>query len=169
MNHNRSLPLIMAAAVLIVVAALAYSLVSFGSRAMYPTMTRAETERNDRLAVSIINTGAISLDDLNWSLRMLQTPSQAGEPSQTRLRHLEVMIALKGLRTFTPGQKERLYQATTGFLTSQDMPERIGAMAVMRATKDRRAIPGVKALLNDPDAFTRQMAQKTLAVLRGKG
>ena len=28
---------------------------------------------------------------------------------------------------------------------------RIGAMAVMRATKDRRAIPGVKALLNDPD------------------
>ncbi len=79
------------------------------------------------------------------------------------------MVSLKRLRSFAPGQKEQLYEATAGFLTSRDNYERIGAMAVMRAIKDKRAVPAVSALLNTQDSFTRQMADKTLAGLRASG
>jgi HEAT repeat protein len=148
---------------------LAFSVVSYGNRTVYRTMTRAETAHCDQIAVSVNNTGVISTDDLSWALQMLHTPSWTGETFQTQERHLEIMVALKNLRNFAPGQREQLYEATFQFLTSPDKPERIGAMAVMRAIKDKRAIPSVIALLSDQDDFTRQMAHKTLPVLETPG
>ena len=154
-----------AVACLCVIAVLAFSFVSYRDKMNYRFMTKAESDRSDQISASVYKTGAISAEDLTWSLRMLQTPSWTGNVADTEMRHLDIMVDFKRLRTFAPGQKEQLYEATAPFLTRSNKYEPVGAMAVMRAIKDKRAIPSVTALLNDQNDFTRQMAHKTLEAL----
>lgn len=161
--------IVIALIVLTLIVTVALGTTAYINRINYRTMTKSEADQCDRISVSAFDTGTISESDLNWAIGMLQTPSWTGRLSDAQQRHLEVMVSLKRLRSFAPGQKEQLYEATAGFLTSRDNYERIGAMAVMRAIKDKRAVPAVSALLNTQDSFTRQMADKTLAGLRASG
>ncbi len=155
-----------AAACFCVIGILAAGFMSYADSTVYRPMTKAETERCDQITVSIYRSGTISAGDLDWMLEMLQTPSWTGEAEQTQMRHLEVMVAFKKLRSFAPGQKEQLYEATSGYLSHNNRYEPVGAMAVMRAIKDKRAVPAVTVLLNSSSDFTRKMAQKTLEVLK---
>ena len=127
-------------------------------------MTAQEDMRSEAIELSVTKTGRISDADLDWVLHLAQTPG-TGSLMYTQLRHSDSLIVLKKLRVFAPGQKEKIYSVASPFLSSANVNEKVGAMAAIRAIKDKRAIPAVTGLLNDPDSDIRQQAQKTLTLI----
>lgn len=127
-------------------------------------MTAQESLRSEALDLSVTKTGRISDADLDWVLHLAQTPG-TGSLIYTQLRHSDSLIALKKLRFFEPGQKEKIYSVASPLLSSGNVNEKAGAMAAIRAIKDKRAVPAVTALLKDPSSVIREQAQNTLTVI----
>lgn len=127
-------------------------------------MTAQEALRSEDIDLSVTKTGLISDADLDFVLHLAQT-SGTGDLIYTQLRHSDSLIALKKLRIFAPGQKEKIYSVASPLLSSGNVNEKAGAMAAIRAIKDKRAIPAVTALLKDSSSVIREQAQNTLTVI----
>jgi len=136
-------------------------------------MTQAESVQLAQTERAIKKRGTITASELDWTLQGLAQPPPSlppnipasMEPSIVGTRHLEFMRLLTASKSYTPAQKEQIYRATVGYLSSADTSDKLGALAVMRRLKDSRAIPEVKPLLNDRDKMVQTAAPKTLAVI----
>lgn len=104
----------------------------------------------------------ISDKDVDWLLQTLNAPAPNLDPIKQTTWRIEVMSVLGNVRQYTPAQAGKVYNSTVGFLSPPNRPERNSALGVMRATKDKRAIPIVTMFLNDPDPETRKVAQWAL-------
>lgn len=114
------------------------------------------------LAIRRSSERTISDRDVDWLLQTLNAPAPDLDPIKLTTRRVEVMSVLENVRQYTPVQAGRVYSSAVSFLSLPNQPERNAALGVMRATKDKRAIPIVTMFLNDPNPETRKVAQWAL-------
>ena len=141
-------------------------------------MTPAEGTRWTQLLRTVKHRGSITPPELNWVLQTLAAPAPSLPPDipqrylapqMAATRRLELMLVLREAKSCTPAQKERIYQATVGYLSSQEPNDEVGAIAVMRTLKDSRAIPKIRLLLSDPNEPVRTHALAALAAIPETG
>ena len=130
-------------------------------------MSRQEHKRREQIRLSVRQSqrGTISDADLDWLLQMLNTPAPSPDPFAGQLRRTGILSVLKGVGHYTPTQSDKVYSSILTILSNPTAPERGYALAVMRATKDKRAIPVVTSFLSDPDPNIRKIAQWVLSSL----
>ena len=125
-------------------------------------MSKQEALNLDRIDFTAEKQGLITEEDLDWTLNLLKTPTESRNPYAPSIRRSRVIIVLKNVKNFSPSQKDRVYQAVSPLLASSDELDRIGAISVMRNIKDKRAVPALTHLLEDPDPKVRSFAQMTI-------
>ena len=128
-------------------------------------MSQSESLRWIQITDSIRLRGSITDPELDWLIQELPQPAPTPTPMIAATRRLELMLSIKQSKVFTPTQKERIYQATIGYLPGPERNDKMAALAVMRHLREKRAIPGITLLTDDPDATVRASARKTLKVI----
>ena len=125
-------------------------------------MSKQEALNIDRIEVVAEKRGTITEGDLDWTLNLLKTPTESSNPYAPALRRSTVTIILRNVKNLTPAQKDRVYTAVSGLLTSSEELDRIGAIAVMDNIKDKRALPALTRLLEDPNPKVRSFVKYTI-------
>lgn len=132
-------------------------------------MTKEDYLRYARIDASAEKHGLITEEDLDWTLNLLKTPLQSSNPYAPALRRSAAMGVLKNVKNFTPVQEDEVYNAVLPMLaSSNNIPassnklEKIGAIAVMKNIKDKRALPALTHLLEDSDPTVRSFAKRTI-------
>ena len=128
-------------------------------------MTEADALKWEQISNAIKDRGSVTDPEFDWLMRGLQQPAISNDPTIDATRRLQFMQSLRQAKDYTPQQKERLYQATKGYLSAPERNDKLGALAIMRHLRDTRAIPAVTPLLNDPDALVRVSAKGTLKAI----
>ena len=125
-------------------------------------MSKQEALRIDRIDSIAEKRGLITEGDLDWTLKLLKTPIASSNPYAPALRRSSVMIILRNVKNLSPAQKDRVYTAVSGLLTSSDELDRTGAIGVMGNIKDKRALPALTRLLEDPNPKVRSFVKYTI-------
>lgn len=111
----------------------------------------------------VVKTGTISDSDLNWMLRIMRNPQTAMNDPQ--IVHGDVLGTLTHLRQIPAAQEEKIYSATLPLLSSDKKLDKLYAAKMMRKLNDKRAVPYLKPLLNDPDPDVQLLAHRALEKL----
>lgn len=105
----------------------------------------------------------LSDEDFNWCLSILkQTRPHSVVNSNKNAMMIGILRRLPENNDVTPERKERLYKAVAPLLRSKEQLDRASALNLMAALKERRAIPDILRLLNDPRPGIRTLARKRL-------
>lgn len=128
-------------------------------------MTKEEALNLERIEIVAEKQGLITEPDLAWALNLLKTPTGSRNPFAPALRRSSVTIVLRNVKNLSPDQKDRVYQAVTPLLSSSDDLDRLGAVSVMGNIKDKRALPALTHLLQDPDPKMRSFVRYTIKVI----
>lgn len=114
-------------------------------------------------------TGNIADNELNWCLGLMNKGPIKNHKGAKAELNVEIVATLVYVKRFTPSQKEKIYQATLPMFTNTDETgdglEKIYACRMMKKMKDKRAVPYLLPLLNDPRPDICLMAQRTLTSL----
>lgn len=118
---------------------------------------------------SILKTGRISDVDLDWCLTSVKS-SMASSNAFAYLTRSSVFMKLSGLKHVSPMQRQKIYDTTILLFNTHNDSEKYGLdkeMASMMVAKlnDKRGIPYLLPLLNDPRPHVRGIAQSTLTSL----
>lgn len=131
-------------------------------------MTQQNYLRLTNISQNIEKTGRISDRELDWCIALMQSPMRQTGYNAPLLR-VKVVYPLLQLKYLSSEQKEKLYQAIVPmFNTTNDTQkglDRLYATAMVAKLEDKRAIPYLLPLLNDPRPKVRQKAQKALNAL----
>jgi|GEM_PF-2553598 len=133
-------------------------------------MSKQEALNLDRIDFVAEKQGLITEEDLDWTLNLLKTPPpSSNNPYAPALRRSGVMNALKNAKNLSPSQKDRVYHAVSALLASSSNTsassnklDKIGAISVIRNIRDKRAVPALNHLLEDPDPTVRSFAKRTI-------
>ncbi len=120
----------------------------------------------------VINTHAISDDDLDWLLAILETPVTQyddGSASSTARPIMAKMVTLGTLRLVkesTPQQQDKVFVALAPLLFGSDDINKAEADRALVAFKVTKAIPDIQPQLKDPNAGVRRVAKAALKALK---
>jgi len=128
-------------------------------------MTKQEALKLSKIDFVAEKKGLITEADLDWTLNLLKTPTEGRNPYAPSIRRSRVTIVLKNVKNLSQSQKDRVYQAVSPLLASSDELDRIGAISVMRNIKDKRALPALTHLLEDPNPKMRSFVQGTIKLI----
>lgn len=128
-------------------------------------MSKQEALNLDRIGLVAEKQGLITEADLNWTLDLLKTPIESSNPNAPALRRSNTLIVFRNVKNLTPAQKDKVYEAVSGLLTSSDDLDRIGAIAVVGNIKEKRALPALTRLLEDTDPKVRSFAKYTIKLI----
>lgn len=128
-------------------------------------MSKQDYLNFERIEVSAERRGLITEEDLDWILNLLRTSTKSDNPDAPELRRLDVAIILRNVKNLTPAQEDRVYHAVSVLLASSNKSDKIGAIAVMKNIKDRRALPTLTHLLEDNDPTVQSLARKAIQAI----
>jgi len=128
-------------------------------------MTKQEALKLSRIDFIAEKQGLITEEDLDWTLNLLKTSTGSRNPYAPSIRRSRVIIVLRNVKNLSQSQKDRVYLAVSPLLASSDDLDRLGAVSVMRNIKDKRAVPALTHLLEDPNPKVRSFIQDTIKLI----
>lgn len=127
-------------------------------------MSQVEYFRWRNINSGVLAKNNLSDEDFDWCLMMMsQTKPHPVANAVKNARIVNgIFMKMVANEDVTPERKEQLYKAVTPLLRGSRKLERLVALNLLGALKERRAIPNILPLLNDPDPSLRPVARKTL-------
>lgn len=127
-----------------------------------------EVSQNEYIRVRTLRSSMLagqnlSDEDFDWCLSILsQTRPHSVVNSNKNAMMIGILLRLPENNDVTPERKERLYTAVAPLLRSKEQLDRAYALNLLGALKERRAIPDILPLLNDPKPGLRTLAREAL-------
>ncbi len=106
--------------------------------------------------------GTISDTDLNWLIQMLKSPGPSQDVTVSSIRRANFFEALQEVKSYTPSQKEVVFQTMATFIMHSNRTDKLRSMGVFNQLKDTRALPYLTPLLNDTDVVVRRRAASAI-------
>lgn len=116
------------------------------------------------------NGGVLSDGDFKW-LMNLYTMNPLPKGYDRAIAEPDIMACFMDGKALTSQQKEQIYVATLPYFSQEDDNDNLGALKihacnVMRVFKEKRAIPQVLTLINDPRPIVRQRSREALRAMK---
>lgn len=127
-------------------------------------MSQAEHARWHDLNSGVLAGKKLSDEDFDWCLMTVSQPKP--HPIANAVKNANIIngVLLKMVQNndTTPERRERLYKEVAPLLRSKQQLDRLVALNLMRDLKERRAVPDILPMLNDPHPDRRKLVRQAL-------
>lgn len=120
--------------------------------------TQAVSLKLHQLTLRAQREGVLPDGDVDWVIGLLTTR----DTRQPELLHYDALDTLRGIPRVSPAQADSIHNAVVPLLSSRLPLDRNGAVEVLGALKDKKAIPKILPLLHDPDPNIREHTREAL-------
>lgn len=126
-------------------------------------MSSDEAVKFQDITTEVTQTHAISDDDLDWMLTLINKPEST--PGYSTQMHYLVLGTLEYIKTTTPQQQDKVFSVLLPLLTGSESLDKTSADLTLVAFNVTKAVPYIQVQLHDPNPSVVAGAKNALSKL----